>query len=179
MASYPSLHEIRAAADEYWAVWERLLEAAPKLRQAIGQHSASALGWKVEGDLAPLEATAPVYELGDSLYLGPVNGERAIMTVRKPQAVALDTLQHIKILQRRPSRPDDELGADSLDLYVPHGVPSLAEVQKAVGEVAVVQAQHNEAHKWLSLTYEGHEFKLADHHVWDVCMKEGLALSGA
>ncbi|MDF2460720.1 MAG: hypothetical protein K0S68_123 [Candidatus Saccharibacteria bacterium] len=175
--SYPTLHEIRHAADEYWEVWERLLNAAPKLRQTIGQHSASALGWKVDGDLAPLEATERVYELGDSLYLGPVNSERSIMTVRKERAIALDTLQHIKILQRRPSRPDDALGADSLDMYVPHGTPGLAAVKTAVEELEVdVVAQSNEAHEWLSLTYEGHEFKLADHHVWDVCMKEGQAL---
>jgi hypothetical protein len=178
MSSYPTLHEIRSAADEYWEVWERLLEAAPKLRQTIGQHSASALGWKVDGDLAPLEATERVYELGDSLYLGPVNGERSIMTVRKARAIALDTLQHVKILQRRPSRPDDELGADSLDMFVPHGVPGVEAVRGAVKGLKVeVEAQSNEAHEWLSLRFDGHEFKLADHHVWDVCMKEGQALA--
>jgi hypothetical protein len=118
-----------------------------------------------------------VYELGDSLYMGPVNGERAIMTVRKPTAVALDTLQHIKFLQRRPSRPDDALGPDSLDLFVPHGVPSLQELRRALGEVkAEVEAQENEAHEWMSLRYEGHEFKMANHHVWDVCVQEASEL---
>jgi hypothetical protein len=179
MPAYPTLHEIIAAADEYWKVWQQLLAEAPELRQAIGQHTASALGWKVEGDIAPLEAAERVYELGDSVHLGPVNQERGILTVRKARAIALDTMQHIKLLQRRPSSPDDALGADSLDFYVAHGLPKLAGVQQAVAKLdVVVEAQKNEAHAWLSLRYSGHEFKLANHHVWEICVKEAADLLG-
>jgi hypothetical protein len=177
MISYPSLHEVRAAADDYWAVWQRLLAAAPHLRRVIGEHTPTALGWKVEGDAAPLEAAGHLYELGDSLYLGPVNGERGILTLRKPQPVALDALQEIKIMQRRPSRPDDALGADSLDFILPHGLPKLEEVQKAAaGAEVTVEAERNEAHAWLSLRYDGHEFKLLDHYVWEVCVREAQEL---
>jgi hypothetical protein len=175
--SYPSLHEIKAAADDYWRVWEQLLEAAPALRKAIGQHSPSALGWKVDGDVAPLEAAERLYELGDSIYMGPVSHERAILTIRKPQAVALDTLQDIKVLQRRPSRPEDALGADSLDMVLPHGIPETASVEAAVAELDVAcKAERNEAHEWLSLIYSGHEFKLQAHPVWEVCVREAERL---
>jgi hypothetical protein len=177
MLAYPTLHEIRAAADDYWKVWQQLLTEAPVLRQVIGQHTPSAIGWKVDGDIAPLEAAERVYELGDSIHMGPVNQERAILTVRKAQAVALDTLQHIKLLQRRPSRPDDDLGADSLDFYVAHGLPKLEAVEQAVSKLDLpVQAQKNEAHAWLSLEYHGHEFKLADKHVWEICVQEAAEL---
>jgi hypothetical protein len=177
MASYPTLHEVRAAAEEYWETWERLLTEAPELRKVIGQHTPSALGWKVEGDLAPLEAAGRVYELGDSLFMGPVNAERAIMTIRKPTPYALDALVHVKILQRRPSRSDDALGPDSLDFVVPHGVPELEEVKAALeGVEAQAEAERNEAHDWLSLKHQGREFKLADHSVWEVCVKEAQLL---
>lgn len=173
MASYPSLHEIRAKADEFWNLWEELLGAAPKLRQAIGQHSPTCLGWKVEGDNAPLEAALPLFELGDSLYLGPVNQERSILTIRKPQAVALDTLTEIKLLQRRPSRPTDTLGADSLDLLVPHGLTPLSELTAALaGTEAVCEAESNPIHHWISIKYKDHEFKLTDRPVWSVCLAQ-------
>jgi hypothetical protein len=175
--SYPSLHEIRAAADEYWSIWQELMAKAPDLRKTVGQHSPTALGWKVEGDMAPLEAAERVYELGDHVMAAPVNQERAILTIRKSQAVALDTLQDIKILQRRPSRPDDALGADSLDILVPHGVPSIAGLEQSLKEApATVKADHNDSHSWVSITYQGHEFKLQDHTVWDVCVREAAAL---
>jgi hypothetical protein len=177
MAAYPTMHEVRAAADEYWDVWQQLLSAAPKLRSAIGQHTPMALGWKVEGDLAPLEAAMRVYELGDSLYAGPVNGERAILTIHKLQAVALDTLQDVKILQRRPSKPEDTLGPDSLDFNVPHGLPNFDELEKAAeGHEATIEAQHNENHAWLSIKYKNHEYKLQDHQLWEVCIREGAAI---
>jgi hypothetical protein len=179
MSAYPTMHEIRAAADEYWSVWQQLLGEAPNLRGAIGQHTAMALGWKVEGDLAPLEAAMRVYELGDSLYAGPVNGERAIMTVHKPQAVALDTLQDVKILQRRPSKPADSLGPDSLDFYVPHGVPALEELLKAAGKHGVtIEEQKNDAHAWISIKYLDHEFKLQEHQLWEICVKEAAEVLG-
>ncbi len=179
MASYPTLHEIRAAADDYWRVWQQLLTAIPELRKTIGQHSPDALSWKVEGDLAPLEVAERVYELGDSLHVGPVNGERAILTIRKARAIALDTLQHVKILQRRPSRPDDALGPDSLDFTVTHGLPKFGAVEAAVkGFEVAAEAQHNEAHDWISLTYHDHEFKLSDHHIWEVCVREAADLVG-
>lgn len=171
--SYPSLHEIRAAADEYWSVWQELLAKAPEARKTIGQHYATAFGWKVEGDLSPLEAAQRVYELGDHLFLAPVNQERSILTIRKPQALALDSLQDIKILQRRPSKPDDPLGADSLDILVPHGTPSATALEKPFRDVAAtITAEHNDRHKWLSVVYRRHEFKLQDHSVWEVCVKE-------
>jgi hypothetical protein len=176
MYSYPTLHEVRSAADYYWHVWQQLLSEATGLRQIVGQHSPSALGWKVEGDLAPLEAAARLFELGDSLYAGPIT-ERTILVVRKPAAVALDTLQEIKIMQRRPTRPDDALGPDSLDLLLPHGVPALEKVKKVVSKLDVfLEEQHNESHKWLSLTYMGREFKLMDHTVWEVCARQATAL---
>jgi hypothetical protein len=63
-------------------------------------------------------------------------------------------------------------------MFVPHGTPAAKTVQTAVIELeVVVEVQSNEAHDWLSLTYEGHEFKFADQHVWDVCMKEGQVLA--
>jgi hypothetical protein len=51
MYSYPTLREVRSAADDYWQIWQQLLSEAGGLRQAVGQHSPAALGWKVEGDL--------------------------------------------------------------------------------------------------------------------------------
>ncbi len=176
--SYPTLHEIRTAADDYWQVWEQLLSAAPKLRQVIGQHSPSAIGWKVEGDISPLEAAERVYELGDSLFVTPVNRERSILTLRKPTAIALDTLQHIKFLQRRPSRPDDALGPDSLDFLAPHGLPKAADIMTITKDLdAVCKEERNEAHNWISIRYQGHEFKLAEQHVWDICVREAAAMT--
>jgi hypothetical protein len=132
---------------------------------------------KVEGDVAPLEAAERMYELGDDLHMAPVNGERAILTIRKPRSLALDTLQHIKILQRRPSRPEDALGPDSLDFVVPHGVPELAEVEKALESAdATCVIEHNSAHEWLSLTYREHEFKLNDIGLWEICVRESERL---
>jgi len=180
MASYPTLHEIKAAADEYWAAWQELLADRPELRQAVGQHSPTALGWKVEGEVSPLEAAERLYELGDHVYMGPVNGERAILSIRKPQAVALDTLQEVKVLQRRPSRPDDALGPDSLDMYLPHGMPKLEAVEQALDSSdANVELGHNEAHRWLSITYKKFEFKLQDHTLWEVCAREAAQVLGA
>jgi hypothetical protein len=179
MASYPTLHEVRGAAEAYWEMWQKLLNEAPELRQAIGQHSPTSMGWKVEGDIAPLEAAERLFELGDSAYVGPVNGERSILTIRKAQAMALDTLAEIKLLQRRPSRPEDRLGADSLDFYVPHGLPDVGSVTEACGDVgAKCEAEHNAVHKWISIRYQDHEFKLTDHTVWEVCVEEAAALAG-
>jgi hypothetical protein len=176
MYSYPTLHEVRSAADYYWHAWQQLLSEADGLRQVVGQHSPTALGWKVEGDLAPIEAAERLFELGDSVFAGPVT-ERTILTIRKKTAVALDTLQEIKVMQRRPTRPDDALGPDSLDLLLPHGVPSLDKVKKTVAKLDVfAEEQHNEAHKWLSLVYMGREFKLLDHSVWDICVREAARL---
>jgi hypothetical protein len=175
--SYPSLHEIRVAADDYWTIWEELLSRKPDLRKIIGQHSPTAFGWKVEGDVAPLEAAERLYELGDHLFAGPVNAERSILTIHKVRAVALDSLQDIKLLQRRPSRPEDVLGPDSLDLYVPHGMPSLEQLKAALERDDVtVEDQSNRSHKWVSIVYDGHEFKLQDHHVWEICVHEAEAL---
>ncbi|HEY2003507.1 MAG TPA: hypothetical protein VGH44_00130 [Candidatus Saccharimonadia bacterium] len=180
MVSYPTLHEIKAAADEYWTAWQELLAARPELRQAVGQHSPTALGWKVEGEVSPLEVAERLYELGDHVYMGPVNGERAILTIQKPQAVALDTLQAIKVLQRRPSRPEDQLGPDSLDLHLPHGVPGLETVQKSLyGSGAKAEHEHNEFYRWLSVKYKKYEFKLQDHTLWEICAKEAARVLGA
>lgn len=177
MSSYPTLHEIRSAADFYWRAWQELLDKAGGLRQAVGQHSPTAMSWKVEGDVAPLEAAVRLFELGDSLMAGPVNGERTIVTLRKPQAVALDTLQDIKLMQRRPSKPDDTLGPDSLDIMLPHGLPPLEKVERSVDGLGVAcELDHNELHEWLSLRYEGREFKLIDHTVWEVCVREAAGL---
>ena len=127
----------------------------------------------MEGDLSPLEAAERLYELGDHVYMGPVNGERGILTIHKDKPLALAALQDIKVLQRRPSRPDDVLGADSLDLLLPHGVPGAEAVKKAAGDAEVtVEPQRNESHHWLSVVYRGHEFKLQDHTVWEVCARE-------
>lgn len=179
MASYPTLHEVRGAADDYWGVWQDLLTKAPDLRKAIGQHSPTSMGWKVEGDIAPLEAAERLFELGDSAYIAPVNGERSILTIRKGKAMALDTLNEIKILQRRPSRPADALGPDSLDLYVPHGLPSADDIKKALsGTKGTCEAEYNDVHRWLSIRYDGHEFKLTEHTVWEICAKEAAALIG-
>jgi hypothetical protein len=178
MYSYPTLHEVRAAADYYWHVWQQLLTEADGLRQAVGQHSPVALGWKVEGDLAPLEAAARLFELGDSMYAGPV-GDRTIATVRKTRAVALDTLQEIEIIQRRPTRPDDALGPDCLLLLLSHGVPAISKVETAVGKLDVFLAEErNESHAWLSLTYMGREFKLQTETVWQICAREAGGLAG-
>ncbi|HUD11166.1 MAG TPA: hypothetical protein VMS08_02045 [Candidatus Saccharimonadia bacterium] len=175
--SYPSLHEIRMAADEYWALWEELLNAKPELRKVIGQHSPTAIGWKVEGDLAPLEAAERIYELGDHMYSGPVNDERSILTIHKAQAAALDSLQDIKIMQRRPSRTSDPLGPDSLDFYAPHGVPAAGDLEKILeSSGATGEDQSNRAHKWTSIIYHKHEFKILDHHVWEVCVQEAQQL---
>lgn len=177
MSSYPSLHEIKSAADDYWQVWQELLTKAPALRRAIGQHSPDSLGWKVEGDIAPLEAAERLYELGDHMHMGPVNGERAILTIRKPRSLALDTLQHIKLLQRRPSRPEDALGPDSLDFVVTHDLPALDSLQQALETLdAACKAEHNTAHKWLSLIYREHEFKLGDTGLWEICVRESELL---
>jgi hypothetical protein len=177
MASYPTLHEIRSAADDYWEVWQGLLTAAPKLRHVIGQHEPSAFGWKVEGDLAPLEAAGPLYELGDSLFMGPVNRERAIMTIRKPEPFALDALRQIKLLQRRPSRPEDKLGPDSLDFLVPHGLPKADELREALaGTEASFEEQSNEVHDWVAIYYQEREFKLTAKPVWAICVAEAAAL---
>jgi hypothetical protein len=176
MYSYPTLHEVRSAADYYWHVWQQLLNEADGLRQVVGQHSPTALGWKVEGDLAPLEAAERLFEVGDSLYAGPVS-ERTILTIHKKTAVALDTLQEIKLMQRRPTKPDDALGPDSLDLLLLHGVPALEKVKKTVAKLDVsLEEQRNEAHEWLSLVYMGREFKLLDHAVWEVCVREAARL---
>jgi len=170
---YPTLNEIKSATDDYWQVWQQLLAKTPALRKTIGQHLPDALGWKVEGDVAPLEAAERLYELGDSIHMGPVNRERAILTIRKPRPLALDALQHIKLLQRRPSRPDDKLGADSLDFVVPHGLPSLEDVEKALtGVTATCKIEHNPKKNWLTISYEGHEFKLVDHTIWAVCARD-------
>jgi hypothetical protein len=176
MYSYPTLHEVRSAADYYWQVWQQLLSEADGLHQVLGQHSPTALGWKVEGDLAPLEAAARLFELGDSLFAGPVS-ERTILVLRKQRAVALDTLQEIKLMQRRPTKPDDALGPDSLDLLLPHGAPKLEKVKKAVAKLDVyLEEQSNEAHEWVSLVYMGREFKLQNHPVWEVCVREAADL---
>jgi hypothetical protein len=175
--SYPTLHEIRMAADEYWTIWEDLLTQKPELRKVIGQHSPTAIGWKVEGDVAPLEAAERIYELGDYLFAGPVNEERSILTIHKAQATALDSLQDIKIMQRRPSRPDDALGPDSLDFYVPHGIPDIEQFEKILnGKDYTIEDQHNTAHRWISVSYRKHEFKLQEHHVWEICVREAEAL---
>lgn len=177
MYSYPTLHEVRSAVEYYWHVWQQLLGEADGLRQIVGQHSATALAWKVDGDLAPLEAAQRLFELGDSIHAGPVS-DRTILTIRKPRPMALDTLQEIKVMQRRPSRPDDALGPNSLDLVLPHGVPKLERVKKAVAKLEVyVEEQHNENHQWLSLTYMGREFKLQDHTVWELCVHEAAELA--
>jgi hypothetical protein len=119
-----------------------------------------------------------LFELGDSLHAGPVN-DRTILTIHKTRAVALDTLQDIKLMQRRPSRPDDSLGPDSLDLLLPHGVPDIQTVKKTVAKLGVhVEEQSNEAHGWTSLVYMGREFKLKDHAVWEICAREAAELAG-
>jgi hypothetical protein len=178
--TYPSLHEVITAAEDYWSAWQTLLSAAPGLRKVIGQHYPTALSWKVEGDVAPLEAVIRVYELGDHIFLAPVNSERSIATVHKTQAIALDTLQDIKILQRRPSKPNDTLGPDSLDLLLPHGLPTPEAIEKTLaGTEAEVEADHNEVHEWISVSYRGHEFKLADHSIWSICVKEAASLLDA
>jgi hypothetical protein len=179
VASYPTLHEVRSATEEYWQIWEELLNQVPELRRIVGQHSPTALGWKVEGDVAPLEAAERLFELGDSIFATAVDRERSILTVRKGQAVALDTLQEIEIIQRRPSKPDDELGPDNLVLMLPHGLPEIEKVSKVAGKADVtVELQGNEAHEWISITYQGHEFKLMDHQIWDICVHEAASLIG-
>ena len=175
--SYPTLHEITAAVDDYWKTWQQLLEAAPKLRHVVGQHTADALGWKVDGDVAPLEAAERLFELGDSLHAGPVNKERSILTIHKARPVALASLQDIKLLQRRPSKPDDKLGVDSLDLELTHGLPAVEELKAAVmGVGADVVPDRNDMHAWISITYQGHEFKLTDRPLWAVCVREAQGL---
>lgn len=178
MYSYPTLHEVSAAADYYWQVWQQLLAKTKGLRQVVGQHSPVALGWKVEGDLAPLEAATRLFELGDSIYAGPVS-DRTIATVRKARAVALDTLQEIEVIQRRAARPDDALGPDCLLLLLPHGVPALEDVRKILHDnsEAFVEAERNESHSWLSITYMGREFKLQTETVWQICAREAGELS--
>lgn len=175
--SYPTLHEITAAADEYWEAWQQLLAAAPKLRHVVGQHTANALGWKVDGDIAPLEAAERLFELGDSLFAGPVSGERSILTIHKAKPVALATLQDIKLMQRRPSKPDDKLGTDSLDLELTHGLPKLDELNDVLKDTeATVEPERNELHHWVSLRYQGREFKLIDRPIWAKCAQQAQAL---
>jgi hypothetical protein len=175
--THPTLLDIKAAADEYWALWQQLLAEAPGLHQVIGAHSADALGWKVDGELAPLEASLAIYGLGDHLYCGPVYQERSIATLRKAQAIALGSLQHIKFLQRRLSRPSDTLGPDSLEFLLAHGTPKLGDIESAVGSAPVTcEVESNPATSWLSLRYSDHEFKLRDHSAWTVCAKEAQAL---
>jgi len=176
--SYPTMHEITAAADDYWKTWQELLGQAPRLRHTVGQHTANALGWKVDGDIAPLEAAERLFELGDSLFAGPVNAERSILTIHKPKPVALATLQDIKLMQRRPSKPDDRLGADSLDLELTHGLPKLDELNASLeaADDAVAAADHNETHSWISVRYRGYEFKLLDHTIWEKCVRQAESL---
>lgn len=179
MASYPTLHEVRTATEEYWHIWEELLNRVPELRRVIGQHSPTAFAWKVEGDVAPLEAAERLYELGDAIYSGPVDKERSILTLRKAQAIALDTLQEIEIIQKRPSKIGDELGADNLVLYLPHGLPDIEEVKKVLSKATLEVAREvNESHEWISIKYSAHEFKLMDHQIWEVCVKEVAGLIG-
>jgi hypothetical protein len=179
MASYPTLHEVRSAATDYWNMWEQLLGAAPDLRQTMGQHSPCTMSWKVEGDIAPLEAAERLFELGDSAYIGPVSEERSVFTIRKAREVALDTLNEIKIIQRRPSRPEDDLGADSLDLLVVHGLPTISHIEAALsGTDAKCEEEFNDIKRWISIRYQGHEFKLVDKNVWDVCAQRAADLAG-
>ncbi|MDP9212077.1 MAG: hypothetical protein M3N59_02260 [bacterium] len=151
--------------------WKGLLDGHATLAAGLKAHDPvpTTVGIKVEGQAALLETIATYFVQGDQAHFGPVDG-RTIATIRKPEPI-LGEVRFIKVLERKPGK-DDPTGIEHLDVLL-SGNPDMADVLRQCQAAGLdAREQHNESHGWVSIDHRGFEFKLTDHTVWDVCIKE-------
>ena len=166
-------------AEEACEKWSRFV-AEMELGELLDPYAplTNAIGFKVADEVELFQTLARFFECGDQVHIAPVD-DRSIATIRLASTDDSDGARHIKILQRRPGR-DDPLGLEHLDILLAATRLGEAIDLETLGEQLLdrrvnCELERNEAHVWLSLHYDGFEFKLVDRSVWNICVQEATA----
>jgi hypothetical protein len=163
--------ELRALSERAEDLWNGFIEQ-DSVRELLkpSQPRLSALAIKVPSQAELMRVIGRYFDHGDQFHGAPV-GERSIVTICKAEPFGSAKMRQIKLLQRRLGSAD-ALGFDHVDVQVRAGtnLSELAAALVLLGAGAVVQT--NGMHSWVSVRFGGHEIKLVDHPVWQVCCAE-------
>ncbi len=157
--------------------WRKFLERDDDITALVDRYDPrpTALGIKVADESTLIDAQQTYFSFGDMVFTAPVN-DRSISTIRKQRPFGgCATLRYVKLLQRRPGA-SDKLGLEHLDLTVPPASDLEVIALRLVARHIPCEWQQNGSHGWLSIRYEGFEFKIVDHSVWRVCCVEAEAM---
>jgi hypothetical protein len=138
--------------------WQKLLSASahPEFYAAL---KPIAVGWKV-ASIADFDAAVPeLRAISDRVHFSLLD-ERWLGAFHLKDSLLPDDIRHIKVMQRRPTKPNDTLGLDHVDFLLPDGIDIEALLHD---EAFSWEREKGDLCEWISIRFDSTEAKLRFH----------------
>lgn len=162
--------ELQKALDIYLVAWRNFTKQRKDAEFFASLHPIS-VGWKVADQAAYTEHFAELQTISKRVT-GSWLDERWLGGFYTKDELLPEGIRHIKLMQRRPAKPNDSLGLDHVDFLLPEGI-DIEQLLRNDPEISW-EREKGDLCEWISVRFGNNEAKLrfVDKTSFDAVIKE-------
>jgi len=150
--------ELQRALEVYLQSWQMFAKQR-KDAQLLTSLTPIAVGWKVADQAEYNRLFLELQPLCDRISHSWLDN-RWLGGFHTKESLLVRDIRHIKIMQRRPARPSDNLGLDHVDFLLPAAIANnIEELLRAEPDISW-EREKGDLCEWISVHFDGKEAKL-------------------